>query len=462
MRPEHFKAILKSTSANLVEKCLVALVKLVNVMAAGKVPDSVAPYLCGARLHAAKKKDNTLRPIAVGNLLRRLVAKCFSSALAPKAATLLGPHQLCVGVRGGCEAIAQAVRRVVKEDPSKWVLQADLINAYNLVDRAKVLEETARHFPECLAWAKTCYGAPSFLKFGLANILSALGLHQGDPLAGLLFCLALKPVVDIIEEQVPTLSLNAWYCDDGNLHGTKNELATVVDIIQQEGRRRGLILSTSATVQPPKQPKSCVWSPMDGVDDLDQDPLLRGVPKVRSSDGITVLGAPVGWREYVREKIAEKIEKVRLITELLRHLKDPHSEFVLLRSCLSLPKVMFLLRALDTTEHQDLLESFDSITRGALSRILGHPVTDDQWAQGKLPAAMGGLGLRAAADHASVAHATSLLSSHTMVLKLLKRAEEESASAATMPQGNNLLVSFSNPLAPGSGLANKTTVHSQI
>ena len=26
----------------------------------------------------------------------------------------------------------------------------------------------------------------------------------------------------------------------------------------------------------------------------------------------------------------------------------------------------------------------------------------------------------------------------------------------------HILVSFSNPLAPGSGLANKTTVHSQI
>ena len=51
---------------------------------------------------------------------------------------------------------------------------------------------------------------------------------------------------------------------------------------------------------------------------------------------------------------------------------------------------------------------------------------------------MGGLGLRAAADHASVAHATSLLSSHSMVLKLLKRAEEEPASAATTRQDNNL------------------------
>ena len=413
MRPEHFKAIFKSTSANIVERSLVALVKLVNVMAAGKVPDSVAPYLCGARLHAAKKKDNTLRPIAVGNLLRRLVAKCFSTALASKAAALLGPQQLGVGVRGGCEAIAHAVRKVVEEDPAKWVLQVDLINAYNNVDRGVVLEETARHFPECLAWVKTCYGAPSVLKFGPADILSALGLHQGDPLAGLLFCLALKPVVDAIEAQVPTLSLNAWYCDDGNLHGTKPELAAVVDIILQEGGPRGLILSTSDTVQPPKLPKSSVWSPMDGVDDRDQDPLQRGVPKVRSSDGITVLGAPVGWRDFVREKVVEKIEKVRQVTELLPHLREPHLEFVLLRSCLSLPKVMFLLRALDTSEHQDLLDTFDSITRGALCRILGSPVTDDQWAQAKLPVAVGGLGLRAAGDHASVAHATSLLSSHS-------------------------------------------------
>ena len=160
----------------------------------------MAPYLCGARLHAAKKKDNSLRPIALGNLIRRLVSKCFSSALASRAAALLGPHQLGVGTKGGCEAIAHAVRQVVREDPNKWVLQVDLINAYNQVDRGTVLEETARHFPEYLAWAITCYGSPSKLKFGKDDILSALGVQQGDPLAGLLFCLALKPVVDAIEE----------------------------------------------------------------------------------------------------------------------------------------------------------------------------------------------------------------------------------------------------------------------
>ena len=64
-----------------------------------------------------------------------------------------------------------------------------------------------------------CYGVTSWLKFGEATIASATGLHQGDPLAGLLFCLVLKPVVDAIEEEVPSLALNAWYLDDGHAIG---------------------------------------------------------------------------------------------------------------------------------------------------------------------------------------------------------------------------------------------------
>ena len=120
-------------------------------------------------------------------------------------------------------------------------------------------------------------------------------------------------------------------------------------------------------------------------------------------------------------------------TELLPLLKDPHCEFVLLRSCLALPKVMFLLRALDTSEHTDLLETFDSITRGALSRILGTAVSDQQWLQAKLPVAMGGLGLRAAEDHAPVAFASSLLASQRLVAALLGKADDELPPSLPQP-----------------------------
>ena len=66
-----------------------AFTKLVNVMAAGDVPDNVAPFLCGARLHAGLKKRGGSRPSAVGNIIRRLTAKCCSREVASKAADLL-------------------------------------------------------------------------------------------------------------------------------------------------------------------------------------------------------------------------------------------------------------------------------------------------------------------------------------------------------------------------------------
>ena len=206
----------------------------------------------------------------------------------------------------------------VKVHASSWVLQVDLVNAYNSVDRGVVLEEVANHFPECLAWAETCYGASSWLKFGESTITSATGVHQGDPLAGLLFCLVLKLVVDAIETEVATLVLNAWYLDDGHIIGTKDskeELARVVDIIVREGEPRGFTLSRAATVQPPSTPKSVVWSPLDGVGETEQDPLHRGIPKVRAGDGIIVLGAPVGYSDFVKKKLEDRVEKVRGVVE---------------------------------------------------------------------------------------------------------------------------------------------------
>ena len=49
---------------------------------------------------------------------------------------------------------------------------------------------------------------------------------------------------------------------------------------------------------PPSLPKSVVWSPLDGIGDNEQDPLLREIPKVKAGDGIVVLGAPVGYHAF--------------------------------------------------------------------------------------------------------------------------------------------------------------------
>ena len=148
--------VLKSPSPNKADKALQALTKVINLMVDGKLPEDVSPFMAGARLHAVKEKDGGIRPIAVGNLLRRLASKLVAREVATKAASMLSPHQLGVGVRGGCEAIVHSVEKVLEEgDQEKMVLQVDYINAFNLANWDTTFLEIQQYFPELLSWVLT-------------------------------------------------------------------------------------------------------------------------------------------------------------------------------------------------------------------------------------------------------------------------------------------------------------------
>eukprot|EP00973_Karenia_brevis_P018974 2601049-Karenia_brevis.AAC.1 len=65
--------------------------------------------MCGAPRTALKKEDGGIRPIAVGETLRRLVGKAFMAHdVVQLRLHKFVPHQLGVGVPGGAEAIVRA------------------------------------------------------------------------------------------------------------------------------------------------------------------------------------------------------------------------------------------------------------------------------------------------------------------------------------------------------------------
>ena len=149
----------------------------------------------------------------------------------------------------------------------------------------------------------TSYRNPSNLQYGDSTIPSERGFHQGDPMAGLLFALNLQPVIEIIEEEVPDLEVDAWFLNDGEQVGTLDHLQRVVDILLREGPPLGLILSTSATVTAPACPKTTLWCPSDRVSEP-KDPLERRLFRVRK-EGIILLGAPLGSSQFVRAEDGE-------------------------------------------------------------------------------------------------------------------------------------------------------------
>ena len=134
--------------------------------------------------------------------------------------------------------------------------------------------------------------------------------------------------------------------------------------------------------------------------------------------GVNLLGAPIGSQDFVRGELKSKVEKIRKIVELLPSIQDPHTQFVLLRSCLSLPKLSFILRTTDTSPFNDILQEFDRLVRGALSNILGAALTDLQWRQASLPVSMGGLGLRGAEEHGPGLYCSSVTSSLSLARTL--------------------------------------------
>ena len=67
---------------------LKSLTKLSNAEIDRKLPDGIRPILFGAKIIALIKVDGGLRPIAVGNTIRRITFKCVDYNMAEQRAAL--------------------------------------------------------------------------------------------------------------------------------------------------------------------------------------------------------------------------------------------------------------------------------------------------------------------------------------------------------------------------------------
>ena len=186
------------------------------------------------------------------------------------------------------------------------------------------------------------------------SILSCRGVQQDDPLGPLSFSLVLHAIIEKIKESVPGLLIDAWYLDDGTLCGSQEDLAAALSIIEAEGPPRGLFLNRA---------KSFIFSPANSPI---THPLLCDIPT--SSGGFTLLGSPVGPSSYCEAVISKRVSKYQEVLSRLRKLEDSQMESTLLRSCLALPKVAYVLRTCPPSLIPKALGSFDSLMWDALVR----------------------------------------------------------------------------------------------
>jgi Reverse transcriptase (RNA-dependent DNA polymerase) len=421
LRHSHLSDMLHAPSPQAAALASDAITNLVNRLASGRAPTSFAPWLCGAPPTALAKPNGGVRPIAVGEVIRRLVAKCLMARVRQLAQALLAPLELGVAVKGGAEAIVHTVRRLITHHldaavSSDWaLLQVDFSNAFNLVRRDVFCQSTLEYFPALGPWVTWYYDSPSHLFYkGEIVCSSARDVQQGDPLGPLLLCLVLRHVslgiADIFAYAEPTTAaLITSYLDYGAIWHTLGTFFRVLSYHQApQVQDLGLSLNLAKCfVYEPNSRPTPHLLPVD-------IPFARG-----PTTGVRLLGAPIGSPSHCAGDLETVVKVSKQAHLLLTEMDDPQVELLMIRACLGSAKMTFLTRVTSPDTVAPFATAFDNSMRSCLGRIFQDDISDAQWTQAGFPLSMGGLGLTHTARVSSAAFIGSAEYSCAVVLDLV-------------------------------------------
>ena len=136
-----------------------------------------------------------VRPIGVGEVVRRIVGKAVLSVMGVEIQQAAGSLQLCAGQPSGCEAAIHALRHIFDDATTQAALLVDASNAFNNLNRQLALANIASICPAFSRILINTYRNNAKLFVGGETILSQEGTTQGDPLAMAMYALALVPMI---------------------------------------------------------------------------------------------------------------------------------------------------------------------------------------------------------------------------------------------------------------------------
>ena len=387
------------------QSILAHLAEVVGLMAQGRVCGAAAPVLAGASLVAVPKPRGGVRPIAIGDVLRRLTGKCLMRLVRDEATTC-ALHRLESESYSGSEAAVHTVRAWLRRQASatdKVLVKLDFANAFNTVSRQAVLDAAVAHFPGLARWVAWCYGKASSLQFGSSTTLqSAGGVQQGDFLGPLLFAAALQPLASSL--RAGQLDLSFFFLDDGVIAGDVAAVQQALQEVERRGATIGLRLNLA----------KCE---VVGVGRLDASTLSNRLPPelLRTPDGASrlqwnfeLLGAAVGDVAFSAVNTLERVDKAAPLLEALGELEDAQVALRLLRSCAGHCRMVHTARCCPSRGVMPALEKFDSLVKECFAGFTGLHLDAGQWEQAARGLPYAGLGILSMALDAPAAYLASV------------------------------------------------------
>ena len=185
-------------------------------------------------------KNPGVRPIGVGEVLRRIIGRtilrCVENDLK-----LLGKHlQLCLGQKCGIEHAIHSLRKQFETPETQSILLNDAKNAFNSLNRDLALRNIKKLCPSIITAIRNSYKTPTSLFVNGETLQSQEGTTQGDPPSMAMYGIAILPLIDLIQK---TNITQKWYADDGNVTDSLKDLKAVHEQLKQHGPAFGYTLT---------------------------------------------------------------------------------------------------------------------------------------------------------------------------------------------------------------------------
>ena len=250
-----------------------------------------------------KRGNPGVRPVGVGEVLRRIVGKVVIGVIKDDIQEAAGPLQSCAGLESGIEASIRAVKRTWDDPKTEAVLLVDADNAFNRLNRKAAIHNIRQLCPPFHQYLKNTYQKSAKLivndTYSCQIIYSDEGATQGDVAAMAEYAIGIRPLINILASVTKLGELmQAWYADDSAAAGTLKKLQEWWDLLSVNGPKLGYFPKAVKTILILKE-KSL----------LPAAKLLFGDTGIEiTCDGERHLGAVIGREDaretYVKKKVA--------------------------------------------------------------------------------------------------------------------------------------------------------------
>ena len=254
-----------------------------------------------------------VRPIGIGEALRRILGKTVALVTRSDLEEVCGIDQLCSGLRSGLEGAIHAVHELFDEHCNfgRGLLLVDATNAFNSVNRVAALLIARVLWPRCSRFLFNTYrGYASLLVQGgntvSSRLLSKESVTQGDPLSMMLYAVAVLPLIRSLK--APVNRIQNWYADDSSCVVDFPSLKAWFDELLCKGPNYGYHPEPSKTVL------------IVGPSDVQEASALFGDLGIRVVSGGRFLRGYIGESGFLTADFVS--EKVRLWSRCVQHLSD--------------------------------------------------------------------------------------------------------------------------------------------